>query len=156
MHVGMHCANALAIEPAISLVTNAGAMHLARLAMRIASTLQRHVQGALHPAFSPAMRTAIRLLTNTGATHPAHLAQSITSTLRRHVQGSLHPAFSPAMKTANSLLENIRTLHVSRGHSQCRVQCASHITIDHAPGPAISLLTNARGNAPSMSRKVDR
>ena len=77
MHVGMHFANDLAIEPAISLLTNAGATRLAHLAQSITSTLQRDVQGALHPAFSPAMRSANSLLENTGATHLACLARSL-------------------------------------------------------------------------------
>ena len=80
MHVGMHSAhfaNDLAIRPAIRLLTNAGATRLARLAQSITSTLQRHVQGALHPAFSPAMRPANSLLENTGAMHLTCLARPL-------------------------------------------------------------------------------
>ena len=77
MYVGMHFANDLATATAISLLTNAGATHLARLAMRITSTLQPHVRGSLHPAFSPAMRSANSLLENTGAMHLACLVRSL-------------------------------------------------------------------------------
>ena len=80
MHVGMHSAhfaNELAIRPAIRLLTNAGATRLAHLAQSITSTSQRHVQGSLHPAFSPATRSANSLLGNTGAMRLACLARSL-------------------------------------------------------------------------------